>query len=247
MHPEFFDAIDRLTGESIQVVIWGLPSEAAIKRARTMRHPERIRFGGQTGEPASALSEADIFFYPLRRDHYGTAENALVEAMSLGLVPVVLNNPAELAIVRHGETGFVAQSIDECVNLLMTLLSSPELRQGVSRQASRDAAETRTPERSAKAFVDLWRSLLEHPSRLCNFRRVIGDTPADWFLATQCLPGETWTPPRQSPPETSAKGMFAHFAGAFPNDRSLSSLQKSEFTWESRPLPWHDRTTRVIE
>ena len=49
-----------------------------------MRHPERISFAAQTAEPAAALSEADIFFYPLQPDHYGTAENALIEAMSLG-------------------------------------------------------------------------------------------------------------------------------------------------------------------
>jgi len=49
-----------------------------------MRHPERIEFCGETAEPAAALSDADIFFYPLQPDHYGTAENALIEAMSLG-------------------------------------------------------------------------------------------------------------------------------------------------------------------
>ena len=71
----------------------------------------------------------DIFFYPLQPDHYGTAENALVEAMSLGLMPVVLDNPAEMAIVRDGETGFVARSIERCTALLQTLLASPGLRE----------------------------------------------------------------------------------------------------------------------
>jgi glycosyltransferase involved in cell wall biosynthesis len=130
MHPGFFDAVDQLVGSNIYVSLWGNidPSGAVAARARAMRHPERIQFGGQTSDPAVALSRADIFFYPLQPDHYGTAENSLVEAMSLGLCPVVLNNPAEQAIIRHGETGFVAQSIDECAELLQMLLAtSPKI------------------------------------------------------------------------------------------------------------------------
>ena len=119
MHPGFFDAIDALTGDDIRVSVWGSVNPPVAARARAMRHPERIHFGGQTAEPATALAAADIFFYPLQRDHYGTAENALIEAMSLGLAPVVLDNPAEMAIVRDGETGFVARSIEECAGIVV--------------------------------------------------------------------------------------------------------------------------------
>jgi glycosyltransferase involved in cell wall biosynthesis len=226
MHPGFFDAIDALAGDGIRVSIWGSvnPSGAVAERARAMRHPERIRFGGQTIDPAAALSAAEIFFYPLQRDHYGTAENALVEAMSLGLVPVVLDNPAETAIVRHGQTGMVAQSIEQCVAHLQTLLSSPQLREEISRAASRYVAEAKTPERSAQEFVSLWRALLGEAPRLCDFRQVIGETPAEWFLATQRLPGEAWSRPPQPHAEQPSKGMLAHFMKAFPLDGSLSRL-----------------------
>ena len=175
MHPAFFDVIDKLDGE-ICASVWGNvePEGAVVARARAMRHPERISFGGQTAEPAAALSGADLFFYPLQHDHYGTAENALIEAMSLGLVPVVLNNPAEMAIVRHGETGFVAHSIEECAALLQELLSSPDLREQLSRNAMRHVAETRTPARSAQDFVALWQGLLGELKKLCNFRDIVG-------------------------------------------------------------------------
>ena len=124
-----------------------------------MRHPERIKLRGHTLDPVSALAEADIFFYPLRRDHYGTAENALVEAMSMGLVPVVLNNPAETKIVAHGKSGFVAQTIDESVSCLRRLMQSPSLGEAMGASAARDA-QTKSPARSANAFVALWAGLM---------------------------------------------------------------------------------------
>jgi glycosyltransferase involved in cell wall biosynthesis len=226
MHPGFFDAIDRLDGNNILVSVWGSvdPSGAVAARARAMRHPERIHFGGQTSEPAVALSRADIFFYPLQPDHYGTAENALIEAMSLGLCPVVLNNPAEKAIVRHGETGFVAQSLDECVAFLQSLLSSPDLRETLSGNAVRDVSENRTPASSARKFLDLWRGLLDEPPKPANFRAVVGDNPADWFLATRCLPGEQLATSGMDYQNAASKGAIGHFESAFPGDASLAVL-----------------------
>jgi glycosyltransferase involved in cell wall biosynthesis len=226
MHPGFFDVIDNLDGRDICVAVWGGidPEGPVVLRARAMRRPERIDFRGHADEPDTALSAADIFFYPLQPDHYGTAENALVEAMSLGLTPVVMNNPAEMAIVRHGETGFVARSIGECTTLLQMLLASPDVRERVSRNAVRYAAASRSPMQSAREFTALWQGLLNEPKKISNFRGIIGESPAAWFLATQCLPGETWEPQGQTGPRMSSKGTLAHFESVFPGDLSLSRL-----------------------
>lgn len=221
MHSGFFDAIDAVPDDTIRVPVWGAADADVQRYAQAMRHPERIDFRGRTADPAAALAQADIFFYPLQADHYGTAENALIEAMSLGLVPVVLNNPAELAIVQHGVTGLVAHSIEECTAHLRMLLASPQERARLAQAAMADVAQTRTPEISAQQFVDLWQSLRQEPARLCDFRAAIGDTPADWFLATQ---GPAWTfaDERRS---ASSKGTLAHFDSAFPGDASLAALR----------------------
>jgi glycosyltransferase involved in cell wall biosynthesis len=226
MHPGFFAAIDRLEGSEITVSVWGAvdPSSPVIARVLAMRHPERIRLRGHTADPALALSGAGIFFYPLQRGHYGTGENALIEAMSLGIVPVVLNNPAEMATVHHGETGFVGRSITECADLLQMLLSTPDVRERVSRNAIQTVAETRTPARSARQFMSLWRGLLNEPKRPSNFRRALGDSPADWFLATQYLPGQTWTRLPQPNSPLRSKGALGHFESVFPGDASLARL-----------------------
>ncbi len=163
LHRGIFDAIDTLddgTDDDLTPIsLWGHINPEVASYAAAMRHPERIALKGHTLDPASALAEADIFFYPLRPDHYGTAENALVEAMSLGLVPVVLDNPAETKIVAHGKSGFVACTIDECVSYLRRLARTPSLREDMSAGAVREA-QTRSPARSANAFVALWKELI---------------------------------------------------------------------------------------
>jgi glycosyltransferase involved in cell wall biosynthesis len=217
MHPGFFDAIDALSHDT-EVAIWGShdPAGDITARACAMRYPERIRFMGQTADPQSALSRSRIFFYPLRPDHYGTAENALIEAMSLGLVPVVLANPAENAIVEHGVTGFVAASVDECAIILDRLLDRPEEVEAIGRNAARTAREKYMPEHSAKAFVSLWSSLLVEPKHHHDFASVTGRTPLDWYGATQFLPGEKVR--LDSTSDKQSKGTLAHFRSAFPDD-----------------------------
>lgn len=225
MHPGFFEAIDALACD-VEIAIWGDYDlfGRVVAQALSMSNPQRVQFRGHTAQPAQALSNADIFFYPLQPTHYGTAENALVEAMSLGLVPVVLNNPAEATIVRHGETGLVARSIAECADLLQQLLDSPELRQRLSRNAIRAIAETRTPTRAARDFVALWLALAAEAPRRPDFRRAVGDTPADWFLATQNSDGGAWTPSIVPDPQPS-KGTLEHFESVFAGDASLKALR----------------------
>jgi len=227
MHPGFFDAIDRLAGADIRVSVWGAvdPAGEVAARARAMRHPERIVFRGQTAQPARALCEADIFFYPLQRDHYGTAENSLVEAMSLGLVPVVLDNAAERAIVRDGESGLVAHSIEEAASLLETLLASPDLRARLSRKASAHVAETRTPKHAARELMILWLGLIARAPQPCDFARALGTSPADWYAATQHLPGTPWKAGPNDDARQPSKGSLAHFESVFAGDDSLIRLR----------------------
>ncbi len=227
MHPGFFDAVDRLAGDDIRVSVWGGfdPSGPVAARAQAMRHRERVVLHGATADPRAALAAADIFFYPLQPDHYGTAENALIEAMSLGLVAVVLDNAAELAIVRDGETGFVARSIDECASLLQMMLVSPTLRAAISGNAVAYVNESRTPQRAAQDFMILWLGLLSQEPRHCDFRAALGESPADWFVATQCLPGTAWRAPGRRGAQQPAKGTLAHFESVFAGDASLARLR----------------------
>jgi glycosyltransferase involved in cell wall biosynthesis len=223
MHPGFFDAVDALAHD-VAVSIWGGndPEGEVAAKTRTMHHPGRIHFMGQTPDPQAALSRSRIFFYPLQPDHYGTAENALIEAMSLGLVPVVLANSAECAIVEHCVTGLAAASIDECADILDRLLDSPVEVARLGANAAKAAREKHTSERSASAFISLWRSLIKEPKRCHDFAAVTGRTPLDWYLATQFLPGDEIVLSDAS--ARQSKGTLAHFRSAFPDDPCWNAL-----------------------
>ncbi|WP_137156836.1 glycosyltransferase [Rhizobium sp. FKL33] len=220
MHPGLFDAIDGMRYDAI-VAIWGAvdPEGDVAARARAMRRPERVMFMGQTDDPRAALSASRIFFYLLQPDHYGTAENALIEAMSLGLVPVVLANPAEQAIVTHGGDGLVAGSVADCAALLDGLLDDPARCAALGRVAA-ERAKSFSAERSADAFLRLWSEVLREDKRKPDFAAIIGATPLDWLRSTQ---GRAETSGKPTA-ERAAKGTLAHFRAAFPDHSCWTEL-----------------------
>jgi glycosyltransferase involved in cell wall biosynthesis len=220
MNPGFFDVVDALAGEDVRATVWGAydPCGDVVQKARAMRHPERVRLMGQTADPQTALAGARIFFYPLQPEHYGTAENVLVEAMSLGLVPVVLANPAEIAIVSQGETGFICDSLEDARQTIEMLLASPERIAKVGENARLTASRAFTPYRAARQFTALWSALAEEEKHHHDFRAITGQTPCDWYRNTQFGPGETLVEEDAPAQIGQAKGTKAHFQAAFPDD-----------------------------
>lgn len=92
--------------------------------------------------------------------------------------------------------------------------------------AIRHVAETRTPAQSALGFMILWLGLLSGPKTNCQFQVAIGESPADWFLATQRLPGAAWAPPSWKSAQQPSKGTLAHFESVFAGDVSLARLRR---------------------
>jgi glycosyltransferase involved in cell wall biosynthesis len=158
MHRDIFSAIDRMTRD-VRVYFWGRPGEGVTEARGDMNHPGRAVFKGRTDDPSAVLAGAGVFFYLLRPDHYGTGENALVEAMSSGLVPIVMDNPAERSIVTHGTSGMTARTVDEAADHLAAVLTTPSERRRLSVGAMR-AVLGKTPEKSAKKLVKMWQELL---------------------------------------------------------------------------------------
>lgn len=165
-----------------------------------------------------------FFFYPLREDHYGTAENALIEAMSLGLVPVVQANPAEKAIVTDGVDGVVATDPADMAARLGRLLAEPDERVRLSAAARATAHDRYQPRRSAGLLEEHYRALMGEPKTKIDFAALLGSKPADWFLSTQQRDRESGGERMFAAGGALSKGSIDHFLATFPDDPGLRAL-----------------------
>ncbi|MCH4151540.1 MAG: glycosyltransferase family 4 protein [Sphingobium sp.] len=220
LSPDFFAVIDHAAPDC-PVSVWGSvePDGEVRRRAAAMHRPEAVHFHGHCDDPQAALREIGIFLYLLQPRHFGTAENALIEAMSLGCVPLVFDNPAERAIVTHGETGFIETTVESAAARLRWMLAHPDALMAMGQEAARHVARTHSARKTAADFAAIYRAMQGETRRTIDFRAILGATPADWFLATQ-----DGAAPSADQPGAARKGTLHHFLHCFPEDASLRAL-----------------------
>lgn len=225
LHPQVFDIIDAVEMD-LRVSFFGHldPLGDVAVRAARMRHPERVRFMGYACDPASILSELDLFLYLLTPGHYGTAENALVEAMSLGVVPVVFDNAAETSLVSDGRNGHVVRDADQCVALLDALHRTPSRLAPLSAQAAADMRRTRTPRATLRTLRRVYAGMMGLPRRRRDFATALGVDPRGWFLSTLGERPDGAGASERLMGRTCSKGSLGHFHACFPEDASLTAL-----------------------
>ena len=59
----------------------------------------------------------------------------------------------------------------------------------------------------------------------CNFRAAIGETPADWYAATQRLPGAASQSPARDGLPQPTKGTLRHFESVLSRGAPLARAQ----------------------
>lgn len=140
---------------------------------------------------SSILSQSNVFGYPLRRDHFGTGEQALLEAMGSGAPPVVLNNPAEISLIADGKTGFIAHNINQYVDIIEYCFNNPEFVEYVGNNAKSFALEQFSEAKTLEKFQTLYDNIRQikrtfHPF---NYFKSVSGQSLGWEFFKSYLGG----------------------------------------------------------
>jgi hypothetical protein len=184
LHPDFARFCEAAAREGdTRVKICGDMKYASQLTADLMDSPvyEQIEFLGYVKEVENVLSTLDVFLYPLRPQHTGTAENALLEAMAAGVTPVALNQCTEKYLIRHMETGLLIENPEQCGEAVQWLRRRPEERERLGRNASEHVRQRYTLRQTVSGLGEIYQSVLQMPRRVHDLGAVFGRTPAQWF------------------------------------------------------------------
>ena len=81
--------------------------------------------------------------------------------MSLGIVPVGTPMASNTEVIRQGENGFLAQTQDDWINYVTTLVKDTDLRKKMSREAAKDAAAKYSLQANADKIISAFRSAIK--------------------------------------------------------------------------------------
>jgi len=187
LHPKLLDFLEAVSLPEFRLALVGDAAAGEDLRglALSRRLEEKLEFRGYKSDVASELAGFDVLVYLLNPMHYGTTENALLEAMAMGVVPVVLNNPAERYLVEHGKTGLVVDSPDSFAKAISFLSENPDKREELSRNASTCVRERFSSSRTALNLKGHYDAVMNEPKRSFDFRPIFGASPSEWFASCQ--------------------------------------------------------------
>lgn len=233
LHPDYIDFLASVTIDDFKVSLIGdaTNQHALQQQATSLNKPELLNFVGYIEDVPSALSKINVLAYLQNPTHYGTNENALLEAMAMGIVPVVLNNPAECEVVEHGVTGLVVDSIEAFSEAIEWLHQHPQQRTKLGFQAAKAVKERHTKNTMKNLFSKHYRAVMQHQKHTINFNEIFGEKPIDWFLSCQedktifASNGSINYPNNRYlhySLKEKTKGSALHFHRYFPDDQMLS-------------------------
>jgi glycosyltransferase involved in cell wall biosynthesis len=190
LHPryvEFLTEVD-IPGFSVRMIGDITNRDILENQCRNALKPNMLEFRGYTTDVASELAAINVFPYLLNPQHYGTTENALLEAMAMGVVPIVLDNPAERCLVTDKITGLVVRNRQEFADAVNWLVRNPEERLKIGNQAALSVRERFAVSKMKEAFNHHYSAVSTVDKNEISFDNIFGKTPAEWFLASQRHP-----------------------------------------------------------
>lgn len=118
-----------------------------------------VEFHGQTDQVQAHLQQADLFVLPSRAEGIS---NALLEAMACGLPVIVSAIPGNVDVIEHNHNGlrFTVDDSDALAHHLTTLLTQPERRERLGRQARQTVERHYSLNVVADQYITLYRDLL---------------------------------------------------------------------------------------
>lgn len=146
---------------------------------------DKMEFMGYVTDPYGELAKADVFGYPLNPYHFGTTENAVLEAMVMGVPVVAFRQCAEQYTIRHMETGLLADNCAGYAACMEYLYANPSERRRIGRNAREYVLEEYSMAKKNSRITRAYEEVMSMPKELFEFQTVFGETPYQWFLS--CL------------------------------------------------------------
>jgi len=167
MHPDSARIFAELSKRGYLIQVVGGPDheELATEVAHLGGH---IQVFGLVKNVTEFYEMSDVFVYPLRKDHYGTGEQVVLEAMATGLPVVAFDNPSETEILGQFVELKLVSSKEEFLESVFHLTESADLLFGISKNTYQRSRSLFQPGNMAKRLVDELDSVLT--STVCSKR-----------------------------------------------------------------------------
>lgn len=185
LHPDFIKLCKEIKIPEAKFIMAGDNTnlEKISNQAKQAGILDSFRFLGYVNNIVEVLQELDVFAYPMHADHYGTTENAIIEAMAIGLPVVLFNQCCEKYIVEHNKTGLLVNSAREYGEAIRYLYNHPQKARELGENAKEHVKDRYNAKVRAEKFHQVYEQIIEQPKQIICFSDILGTEPYEWFMS----------------------------------------------------------------
>ena len=184
LHPSFISWIKKAleADETIRFLIAGDPTEDIVNDVKEMG-TEKIELLGFQSNVNEVLLSCDIFIYPLNPMNFATTENAILEAMAVGLPIITTDGIVEQNIIDNGVNGVLVHNAEEFVGSIKKLIEDMGLRKQLGKSARSYVIEKYGISENVENYRQAINKMVSVTKHKHDFTSVIGMRSYEWFLS----------------------------------------------------------------
>jgi len=184
MHPDYVRMSSVIRIPDAKFIVCGDGSLDVLRRqAAEAGAADRFEFRGYVDDVRGAISEFDLYGYPLCEETYAGSELNLQEIMFAGLAPVVFPYGGVKRLVVNDFTGLIVHSQQEYAQAVEYLYHHPAERRRLGRNAKAYAEQIFGAENAARKINAVYNRLLERPKRTREWSADVGPDPVSGAYA----------------------------------------------------------------
>lgn len=142
---------------------------------------DKFVFKGYVKNLSAELAQLDVLGYLLNPYHFGTTENAMLEAMSMGIPPVCMYQCAEKYLIKHGVTGYLIRNKTEYRNTITNLYAHKDIRFAVGLKARDHVLAHLELSNTIGRLNTVYTKVLSEKKQCFDFDMVFGKYTKNWY------------------------------------------------------------------
>ncbi|AND85383.1 glycosyltransferase [Clostridium tyrobutyricum] len=187
LNPQFINYCNEINIPNLKFIMVGDTEnkDKILNEAKKMSIDKKFEFVGYVNDVQNQLNKFSVFGYLLNPNHYGTTENALLEAMAAGIPPIVLKQCTEKYLVKNMETGIVVNNKKDYGNAMRYLYENTDKRIKIGNNARNYILNKFSINNTIESLNNNYDSVMKKDKKKFLFKNILGNTPSEWFLS--CL------------------------------------------------------------
>jgi len=180
LHRDFLRMCASVDVPGVKFIICGEDQDGTLEAEAQQYGAGNFEFKGFTEDVKSVLETLDVFGYPLNPAHFGSGEQAIIEAMYAGLPVVAFSNPPEKEIIADNHTGLLVDDERAYVQAIETLYRDPAERARIGRNAQSHIVRRLAPERCFADLDQVYEEAMSMKKKPRNFNMSVGGRKDSW-------------------------------------------------------------------